>query len=287
MTMAATAESATVPAPPAPVASLQAALIIAGYSFREMVRRRRLLSLGALMVVPVVVLLVARMVYAGELKPELLLALLLKDVLIRFLIPVVAMAVGASAVGEPVEDGTLVYYWTRPIRRHAIYLGRLGAAQLVAAALLILSLALCFATLLFGGFGAITWSFVKLYLAAAVVALLGTSVYTALFACLGTGLKRPLLASLLFVFGWEPLVSGIPQRIQEWTIQFHLRNLVAWPDTPTSDLRGLLETLITQAMARQEVPDWRSVAVLLAVMVIATVLGIYLLRRRELDRQGG
>ncbi len=272
---------------PQPVPSLPAALIIAGYAFREMARRRRLVSLGLLMLVPVLLLLAVRLWYPGEVSPEILLAVLLGDVLIPFLIPVIAMAVGASAIGEPVEDGTLVYYWTRPLRRHALYIGRMGAAQLVAAGLVIMSLAICFATLAFGGFGPVTWPFVKLYLAAGVVALLGTAVYTSLFACLGTGLKRPLLASLLFVFGWEPLVAGIPQRIQEWTIRFHLRNLVTWPDTQTTDLRGIIEELLTRAMARPAVPDWRSVVVLLAVMVVATVIGILLLGRRELDRQGG
>lgn len=272
---------------PSPVASLPAALIIASYAFREMARRRRLLSLGMLMFVPVVLLLAVRMLHNGVLDPEVMLSLLLGDVLIPFLIPVVAMAVGASAIGEPVEDGTLVYYWTRPIRRHALYVGRMGAAQLVAAGLVILSLALCFATLAFGGFGTVTWSFVKLYLAATLVALLGTAVYTSLFACVGTGFKRPLLASLLFVFGWEPLVSGIPQRIQEWTVRFHLRNLVTWPDKPTTDLRGILEDLLNKAMARPDVPDWRSVLVLLVVMVLAAMVGVFLLGRRELDRQGG
>jgi hypothetical protein len=272
---------------PAPVPSVPAALIIAGYAFREMARRRRLVSLGLLMFVPVLLLLAVRLWYPGDVTPEILLAVLLGDVLIPFLIPVVAMAVGASAIGEPVEDGTLVYYWTRPLRRPALYIGRMGAAQLVAAGLVILSLAACFATLAFGGFGPVTWPFVKLYLAAGVVALLGTAVYTALFACLGTGLKRPLLASLIFVFGWEPLVAGIPQRIQEWTVRFHLRNLVTWPDTPSNDLRGIIEQLLSRAMARPDVPDWRSVLMLLAVMVVATLIGIFLLGRRELDRQGG
>ncbi len=274
-------------AAPSPVPSLPAALIIAGYAFREMARRRRLVSLGVLMFVPVVLLLVVRMLYQGVLTPEVLLSLLLGEVLIPFLIPVVALAVGASAIGEPIEDGTLVYYWTRPLRRPALYIGRMGAAQLVAAGLVTLSLAACFAALVFGGFGPVTWPFVKLYLAAGVVALLGTTVYTSVFACLGTGLKRPLPASLLFFLGWEPLVAGIPQRIQEWTIRFHLRNLITWPDTPTTDLRGFLEELLNRAMARPSVPDWRSVLVLLAVMVVATLIGIILLGRRELDRQGG
>ena len=53
------------------------------------------------------------------------------DIFIPFLIPIAAMAVGIPAIGEQVEDGTIVFIWTRPIRRRAIYLGRLLAAQIV------------------------------------------------------------------------------------------------------------------------------------------------------------
>ena len=190
-------------------------------------------------------------------------------------------------MGEPVEDGTLVYYWTRPVRRADLYLGRVLAAQVVAASLLVFALVICFLALLLGGFGPVTLAFVKLYLAAAVVVLLGTVVYTAIFACLGTGLRRPLWAALLFAFGWEPLVSGIPQRIQEWTVRFHLRNLITWPDMPGQDLRGVIAHLLQRVLQREPVPAWRSVLVLLAVTAVATIVGVWLLRRRELDRQGG
>lgn len=285
MTTSSTAASS--PLPPPPVSSFPAAMVIAGYAFREMVRRRRLLALGVLMVLPALLLIAVRMLHGGILEPAGLFSLLLGDFLIPFLIPVVAMAFGASAIGEPIEDGTLVYYWTRPIRRQALYLGRVVAAQLVAAGLIILSEALCFATLAFGGFGPVTWEFVRLYLAGGAVAVLGTAVYTALFACFGTGFKRPLVASLVFVLVWEPLVAGIPQRIQEWTIRFHLRNLITWPETPATDLRGILAGMFNRALSRPEVPDLRSILVLVAVVVAASLIGIFLLGRRELDRQGG
>ena len=60
------------------------------------------------------------------------LAALSHDIFIPFLIPIAAMAVGIPAIGEQVEDGTIVFTWTRPIKRRAIYLGRLLAAQVVA-----------------------------------------------------------------------------------------------------------------------------------------------------------
>ncbi len=279
--------NATAPAAPAAMPSLPAIAIIAFYAVREMARRRRLVSLSLLMLVPVALLLAARLWLPVALAPESLLAMLVGNLLIPFLIPVVAMAVGTSAIGEPIEDGTLVYYWTRPIRRSALYLGRLLAAQAVAGGLLVLALATCFVMLMLGGFGAVTLAFIKLYLMAAVVVLLGAAVYTAIFACVGTWLKRPLLVAILFVFGWETLVSGIPQRIQEWTIRFHLRNLIDWPDLPAQDLRGVIEDLLNRALARQPMPAWQSGVVLIIVVMVATFLGVVLLRRRELDRQGG
>jgi ABC-type transport system involved in multi-copper enzyme maturation permease subunit len=271
---------------PQPVPSLPAILTIAAYAVREMGRRRRIISLAMLMLLPLGLLLIVRMVSANLFGPDILLAVLLRDLFIPLLIPVVALAVGTSAIGEPVEDGTLVYYWTRPVRRHALYLGRLLAAQFVGAGLMVLSLAVCFAVLATGGFGAVSWPFVKLYLGGAVVVLLGTAIYTAIFACLGTGLRRPLPLLLFYVFGWELLVSGIPQRIQEWTVSFHLRNLATLPEKPPENAWDLVRDMIEGAMQRPQVPDSRSVVVLIAVLAATIAAGIFLLGRRELDKQG-
>ena len=56
-----------------------------------------------------------------------------------FLLPITAIAVGAPAISELIAEGTLVYFWTRPLRRHALYLGRILAAAIVSCALVILS----------------------------------------------------------------------------------------------------------------------------------------------------
>ena len=88
-------------------------------------------------------------------------------------------------------------------------------------------------------------------------------------------------------FGWEWLVADIPQRIQEWTLQFHLRNLVEWPDQQgTASLDETIRNLINQALRREPVPEWQSVAVLVGIALVATVIGVFLLRSRQLDRQG-
>jgi hypothetical protein len=137
-----------------------------------------------------------------------------------------------------------------------------------------------------GVFGELSMGLLRLHVEMTVVTLVGTLAYTALFGMFGAAVKKPLIPALIFAFGWETLVSGIPQRIQEWTLRFHLRNLVQWPDTEPSDLRGVLEAMLSQALRREPVPEWQSIAVLLTLLLVSTVLGVLALRRRQLDRQG-
>ncbi|HOX25835.1 MAG TPA: ABC transporter permease subunit [Candidatus Krumholzibacteria bacterium] len=271
---------------PAPLPDLTAARIVAAATWRELLRRRRLLSLGVLLLLPVLLLVAVSLWYPGEAPAGLLLALLAGEIYIPFLLPIVAMALGAPAISEPIAEGTLVYFWTRPLNRPALYLGRILAAALVACAMVLLSQAAVFATLLSADFGGVDLALVRLHAEMTVVTLLGAVGYTALFGCFGAGFKRPLVPAILFAFGWEPLVANIPQRIQEWTLRFHLRNLVHWPAEQTTDIRGFLETLLNRALSRDPVPVWHSILVLVLVIAVSTAAGVVLLRRRQLDRQG-
>lgn len=258
---------------------------IAWFSFRELARRRRLLLLSLVALLPVAVALAWRLWDSeGLVSPSLLLANLGGVFYVHFLVAVVALAVGLSAIGEQVAEGTIIYYWTRPLGRSAIYLGRLLAAQAVAATLLVASLAACFVVMTAGRFEILTWPFVKLYLGTSAVVLLGTLVYTALFACLGTALRRPMLPAVLFAFGWESLGGTVPLRLQELTVVFHLRNLMRNAEAGTRDVPNLLTELMRALRQQEPVPEWQSLLTLLGVMVAATLLGIWLLRRKEIFR---
>ena len=85
--------------------------------------------------------------------------------------------------------------------------------------------------------------FIGLYLATAGVIVLGAFVYTAIFAALGTWLKRPMPVALLFAFGWESM-TNIPAKIQQMTVVFHLRNLIRNTETGTRGVPNLLLELM-------------------------------------------
>jgi hypothetical protein len=272
--------------PPPPLADPLAAGVVAAATWRELARRKRLLSLGFLLMLPVVLLLAVRLWYPDGAPPGILLSLLARYAYIPLLVPITAMAVGAPAISEPIAEGTLVYFWTRPLRRHALYLGRVLAAALVAGIMVLLSQTFVFMVVLFGWPEVVSFDLLRLHVEMTMVTLLGTLAYTTVFAALGAGLKKPLIAAALLTFGWEQAVVDIPQRIQEWTLQFHLQNMVHWPETGSADLRGFIENLLNQALQREPVPAWRSVLILVAVSVVATGIGVLLLRRRQLDKQG-
>jgi hypothetical protein len=272
--------------PPAPLPDMLATSVVAAATWRELARRKRLLSLALLLALPVALLVVVRVWYPQAAPPELLLPLLARYGFIPFLLPITAMSVGAPAISEPIAEGTLVYFWTRPLRRRALYLGRVLAAALVGGGMVLIAQTLVFAVVLFGWPEAVNFALVRLHVEMTFVTLFGTLAYTTLYAAFGAGFKKPLVAALLFTFGWEATVVDIPQRIQEWTLQFHLSNLVHWPDTGGADLRGVIQDLLSQALQRAPVPAGESIAVLLGVSVVATLAGVLLLGRRQLDRQG-
>ena len=233
----------------------------------------------------VLVVAVIRVWFPNEgITAQLQLTGLTHEAIIPFLVPIVAMAVGVSAIGEQIEEGTIVYAWTRPIRRRAIDLGRLLAAQVTAAAMLSGSLVLCFMIMVTGGLSVITWDFLRLYLATFAIIALGAYAYTAVFAALGTHFKKPVFPAIIFAFGWESMVANVPARVQELSLRFHLQNLVDRPVADASDLPGILGAILSAAVQREPVPRVQSVVVLLLVGLAAAALGVWLLKHKEIDK---
>lgn len=255
------------------------------FSFREMIRRKRIVSVGLLMLLPVILAVAWRLLDTdGVIPADLILANLSGMVYVHAMVALVSLAFGLSAIGETADEGTIIYYWTRPLSRSAIYLGRLWAAQTVSALLVAGSLVLCFLVMTVGNFGVISLDFLRLYVSACLVILLGGFVYTAIFAAVGTVLKRPMLPAILYAFGWEAISGNAPLKLQELTVVFHLRNLMHNPAEATASMPNLLQEL--RQMVLREVPpeSWQSLLTLLGVIVVSTLLGTWFLRRKEIFR---
>lgn len=189
---------------------------------------------------------------------------------LRFIVPVLAVFYGTSLVADEVEDKTLTYLFTRPIRRGAVLVGKY-LAYLVSTILVVLPSVLGVYFLMASWRGAhMAASFPNLLVDFAVLAA-ALTVYGAVFAFVGTRFPRPLVTGLVFLFGWEPAVLLIPGYLKRFSVMYYVQALV--PHTvPVDDApRGLLAIFRETPALSTSVLALSFIAVLFLVLAVRTV----------------
>jgi ABC-2 type transport system permease protein len=186
--------------------------------------RGRLLGLGALGLVAVVVgLAVGGQPRADRLEIWVTFA---NAFGLSLLAPVVALLVASASLGNPSEDGTLVYLWLRPVERwqpaSAAYLASLTVALPVVAVPLALG-----AVAARAGAEAI-WGTI----ASAVVAVVA---YCGLFTWLGLRVRRALPWGLAYILIWEGFVAAAGAGASRLALRAYTRSILS--DITGQDLR--------------------------------------------------
>lgn len=123
------------------------------------------------------------------------------EVLLLIVVPVVSLLFGAAALGDPHEDGSLVYVWLRPIPRWQLAIGAVASSVAVA---LPINLTVTALVTLVGGRP-------SLLVPAVVAAALASVAYVAIFTALGLRTTR----SLLWGLGYVLLIEGFLVRLSE------------------------------------------------------------------------
>lgn len=159
---------------------------------------------------------------------------------LRFTVPVLGVFYGTSLIADEVEDKTITYLFTRPIRRGAVLVGKY-LSYLACTVFVVLPSVMLVYLLIVPMNGSLGGSFVDLLKDLALLAI-GLAVYGALFAFIGAKYKRPLLIGLVFIFGWEQIALAFPGYLKYYTIAYYLQSLVphAMPnDGALSMIQGL------------------------------------------------
>src|SRR5258706_4414707 len=180
---------------------------------------------------------------------------------IRFIVPVLGVFYGTALIADEVEDKTITYLFTRPIPRRAVLLGK-SFAYLACTVLLVLpSVMLVFFLIVPTGGGSIGAAFPSL-LADLGMLVVGLASYGAVFALVGTRLKRPLVVGLVFAFGWEPAVLLFPGYLKRLTVAYYMQALVTHDMPQDSAVSVLLQIF-------HEVPSvWTSLLVLGGIIAV-------------------
>ncbi len=183
---------------------------------------------------------------------------------IRFIVPILGVFYGTALIADEVDDKTITYLFTRPIPRRSVLLGKY-LAYLVCTVLLVLpSVMLVFFLVVPTGGSTIAEAFPSL-LADFGMLVAGLAAYGAVFAFVGTRIKRPLIVGLVFAFGWEPAALLFPGYLKRLTVAYYLQALVTHEMPQDSAVSMLLQVF-------REVP---SVLTSLVALVLIVALALW------------
>jgi len=259
------------------------ALRVFDLSLGEMLWSRRTIFMALVVGGPVILALVARIVQSAGIAPlrvngvrvdaASMFGMMVWVLFLRFIVPVLGVFYGTSLVADEVEDKTITYLFTRPIRRGAVLLGKY-LAYLVCTTLVVLPSVMVVYFLLVP-LGEIPASFVWLVTDLSLIAA-GIAAYGALFALVGAVLKRPLVVGLVFAFGWEQLAMLVPGYLRRFTIAYYLQALVPHAVPSEGGVALLLQRVFTETLSAP-----LAVFVLVLMTGGSLLLAIRAIERRE------
>ncbi len=116
---------------------------------------------------------------------------------LTLLIPVAALVFGTASMGDPIEDGTYVYLWLRPIRR-----GQISMAAYVVTLGLVIPLAVVPTV----AAAAVLDHSSPMIMAAAASSLMAAVAYSAVFVLLGQVTQRALVWGIGYLLIFEEFI---------------------------------------------------------------------------------
>lgn len=192
-------------------------LEIARVTLRALVGRRRTLLLLLLAGIPILVGLLVRANTDGISE----VGQTLDGLVVRIILPLIALVFGTAALGSELEDGTAVHLLTKPIRRTTIVLAKVAVAGSLTALLVVPTTVIT--AILLARPGADTAGIAT---SLAVGVLVGSYLYAAIFATLSIITSRGLIIGLGYALVWEGLLAGLLPGTQIFSVREYVRGIV-------------------------------------------------------------
>jgi len=251
-------------------------------SLGEMLWSRRTIFMALIVGSPVLLAIVARVIQAIGIAPlrvngvpvdaASVFGMMIWVLFLRFIVPVLGVFYGTALIADEVDDKTITYLFTRPIRRGAVLVGKY-LAYLVCTTFVVLP-AVVVVYFLIVPLSEVAGSFLWLVTDLGLLAI-GIASYGALFALVGAVMKRPLVVGLIFAFGWEQIAMLMPGYLRRFTIAHYVQALVPHAMPAESGVSSLLQSVFSETPAT-------STSLLVLTLVTA---GSLLLAARAVERR--
>ncbi|MFE4617965.1 ABC transporter permease [Streptomyces sp. NPDC056747] len=218
---------------------------VARLTYRALLGRRRALILFLL---PALLVLIAAAVRAFNGADDQVAADVLGGFALATMVPLIGVIAGTGAIGPEIDDGSIVYLLSKPVKRSSIIFTKLIVA--IAVTMVFSAVPTLIAGFVLNGNGQ------QVAIAYTVAALVASIAYSALFLLLGTVSRHAVVIGLVYALVWETLfgslISGAKTlSVQQWSL--------ALAEKVTGD--GLIDS---------EVGLTTATVLLVAVTVVAT-----------------
>ncbi len=190
-------------------------------TLRQLLLQKSTLLLALLALIPLLIALIFRLSESDQDPENWTAEVLLGGLVVTIVVPLTALLLGASVIGDELEDGTAVYLLTKPLPRWQVLLPKVAAALLLAVALAVPATVLSGLLAIEGGGGAIVTGF-------AVAVLLGSLAYVAVFVLLSLLSNHALIIGLIYIFLWEGALAGIFEGLRFLSIRHFSLGIAEW-----------------------------------------------------------
>jgi ABC-2 type transport system permease protein len=201
-------------------------MTLASVTLRALLGRRRTILMLLLAGVPVLMGLLVR-ANGGGVRDV---GAVLDGLVVRVVLPLVALVFGTAALGSELEDGTAVHILTKPIRRSTIILAKITVAGTLTAVMLVPSTILAGILLGRAGTGSLGITF-----AMAVGVFVGSYIYVAIFIALSVITSRGLILGLGYALIWEGVLAGLLPGSQVFSVREYVRGIAATINPAAAD----------------------------------------------------
>ncbi|MEU0050237.1 ABC transporter permease [Streptomyces sp. NPDC028722] len=213
---------------------------VARLTYRALLGRRRALILGALPLLLIVISVAVRGLTGADDQTA-------SDVLGGFalatMVPIIGVIAGTGAIGPEIDDGSVVYLLSKPLKRPTIILTKLIVA--VGVTMVFSAVPTLIAGLILNGNGQ------QIAVAYTVAALISSIAYSALFLLLGTVSRHAVVFGLVYALVWEALFGSLVPgartlSVQQWSLA--VAHKLAGGDLVTSEVSLPTATVLLVAV---------------------------------------
>ncbi|MFE0651618.1 ABC transporter permease [Streptomyces sp. NPDC059534] len=185
---------------------------VARLTYRALLGRRRALILFLL---PGMLLLISAVVRGFNGADDQVAADVLGGFALATMVPLIGVIAGTGAIGPEIDDGSIVYLLSKPVKRPTIIFTKLIVA--IAVTMVFSAVPTLIAGFILNGNGQ------QVAVAYTVAALVASIAYSALFLLLGTVSRHAVVIGLVYALVWEALFGSLiagakTLSVQQWAL---------------------------------------------------------------------